>query len=129
MLDTDICIYLIKNKPEGVLENLKAKMGEGIALSAVTLAELEYGVQGSAYPEKNTVALHRFLALASVLPFGDSAAVEYGKLRALLKKSGGLIGPLDMLIAAHALSERLTLVTNNTREFTRVQGLDVENWA
>lgn len=129
MLDTNICIYSIKNKPEQVLRHLKQNLHTGLCISAITLAELEHGVEKSAYPERNTLALMQFLSILEVLPFGDLAAVEYGKLCAHLQKQGTPVGTMDMLIAAHALAEDLTLVTNNTREFIRIPGLRLENWA
>lgn len=129
MLDTNICIFIIKNKPAGVLEHLKSKMGSGLAISAITLAELEHGVSASAYPERNALALMQFMAIPECLPFTHYAAVEYGKIRADLQKRGTPIGPMDLLIAAHARSEGLTLVTNNTHEFARVDGLALEDWA
>jgi tRNA(fMet)-specific endonuclease VapC len=129
MLDTNICVYLIKKKPESVLNNLNAKMSEGIAVSAITLAELIYGVEASSYPEKNTLALNQFLSIADVLPFDDEAAAEYGKICAVLRRQGTPIGTMDMLIAAHAKAKGLILVTNNVREFERVDGLVIENWA
>jgi tRNA(fMet)-specific endonuclease VapC len=129
MLDKNICIYIIKRKPESVLQNLKANIDEGIAISSITLAELLYGVETSTYPEKNRLALTQFLAILDILPFDDNAAAEYGKICAVLKRSGTPIGIMDMLIAAHAKAQRLTVVTNNVREFERVQGLTIENWA
>ena len=129
MLDTNICIYAIKNKPEQVLRRLKENLGKGLCISAITLAEMEHGVEKSAHPEKNAAALLQFLAILDVLPFDDLAAVEYGRICAYLQKRGTPIGTMDMLIAGHARSEGLTLVTNNVREFARVPALRVENWA
>ncbi len=129
MLDTNICIYAIKNKPEQVLQQLKANLPYGLCISAITLAELEHGVEKSASPEKNTVALMQFLAIMDVLPFDDAAASEYGKICAYLQKRGTPIGTMDMLIAGHAKAEGLILVTNNVREFERVPDLEIENWA
>lgn len=128
MLDTNICIYLIKKKPPEVMEQLHKKMNEGIAISSITLAELEYGVSMSNHIAKNADALTLFLSLPIIMPFDDDAAAEYGRIRAALRRKGTPIGPLDELIAAHAKSKRLILVTNNTREFERVEGLAVENW-
>ena len=128
MLDTNICIYVMKQRPEGVLQRFKAEMSEGLCISAITLAELEFGMKHSANPAKNEQALLRFLAPLSVLPFGPMAASEYGDIRSFLQAQGTPIGPLDMLIAAHARAEDLTLVTNNVREFQRVPYLEVENW-
>ena len=125
MLDTNICIYAIKNKPAEVLQRLKSNLEKGLCISAITLAELEHGVKKSAYPEKNELALMQFLSILTVLSFDDMAAVEYGKICAYLQKQGTPIGTMDMLIAAHAKAEHMILVTNNTREFERVPGLEV----
>lgn len=129
MLDTNICIYAMKNRPEKVLERLKRELNNGICVSSITLAELEYGMKNSSNPAKNEQSLLKFLFPLSVLPFGTTAASEYGEIRAYLQKRGTLIGPLDMLIAGHARAEKLILVTNNVREFERVPGLELENWA
>lgn len=129
MLDTNICVYIIKKRPERVLDHLKEKMEDGLTISSITLAELEHGVHASARPEKNALALYQFLSITEILPFDDEAAAEYGKVRAMLQQKGTPIGPLDTLIAAHAKSRRLIIVTNNVREFHRVDGLAVENWA
>ena len=129
MLDTNICIYVMKKKPENVLRRFREAMDGGICISSITLAELEYGMKHSSDPVKNEQALLRFLAPLSVLPFGAAAASEYGEIRAYLQSRGTPIGPLDMLIAAHARVEGMTLVTNNMREFERVPELDLENWA
>lgn len=129
MLDTNICIYAMKRRPEQVLRRLREALYSGICISSITLAELEYGMRHSSNPEKNEQALLRFLAPFSVLDFGPSAASEYGELRARLQEQGTPIGPLDMLIAGHARSEGLVLVTNNVKEFERVAGLAIENWA
>ena len=128
MLDTNICIYIIKGQSKSVLENLRTKIDLGIAISAITLAELECGVAMSERKEKNSVALTQFLAFIDVLPFEEKAAAEYGILRSDLRKKGTPIGPMDELIAAHAKSANLILVTNNAREFERVDGLTIENW-
>lgn len=129
MLDTNICIYAMKNKPEHVLQRLKSEMNSGICISSITLAELEYGMKHSSNPAKNEQALLRFLIPLTVLPFGAPAASEYGAIRTHLQNQGTPIGPLDMLIAAHARSENMILVTNNVREFERVPRLEIENWA
>lgn len=129
MLDTNICIYVMKNKPEKVLERFREELDGGLCISSITLAELEYGMKHSSNPAKNEQALLRFLAPLSILPFGATAASEYGALRTYLQNRGTPIGPLDMLIAGHALAEGLTLVTNNVREFERVPDLRLENWA
>ena len=129
MLDTNICIYAIKHKPVLVLQNLRLHMEDGLCISAITLAELEHGVAKSMYPERNKAALIQFLSILDILPFDDRAAAAYGYVCAFLQKQGTPIGTMDMLIAGHALSEETILVTNNTREFERVPGLDLENWA
>lgn len=129
MLDTNICIYVMKKKPENVLRRFREELDGGICISSITLAELEYGMKHSSDPVKNEQAHLRFLAPLSVLPFGAAAASEYGEIRAYLQSRGTPIGPLDMLIAAHARVEGMTLVTNNMREFERVPELDLENWA
>ncbi len=130
MLDTNICIYTIKKKPESVLEKFKQEFinGEGLCISAITLAELKHGVEKSSCPEKNELALAQLLTALTVLPFDDLSAIEYGKICAYLQKRGTPIGTMDMLIAAHARANKLTLVTNNTREFERVPDLKLENW-
>jgi len=127
MLDTNICILAIK-KNTYVLTQIK--LHEDLFLSAITLSELEHGVYNSniLYRQKNRVALIGFLSILTVLPFDDRAAQKYGMLRADLQKRNCLIGNMDMLIAAHALSENMILATNNTREFSRVQGLVYEDW-
>lgn len=129
MLDTNICIYTIKRKPEKVLLRFQEELSGGMCISTITLAELEYGIRRSANPAKNEQALIRFLAPLSVLPFDPAASAEYGEIRAYLQRQGTPIGPLDMLIAGHARAEGAVLVTNNVREFERVPGLAVENWA
>lgn len=129
MLDTNICIYAIKNKPEQVLKRLKDNLNQGLCISAITLAELEHGVEKSAQPERNRAALLQFLAILDILPFDDLAAAEYGEICAYLQKRGTLIGTMDMLIAGHARAEDMILVTNNVREFERVPDLQIENWA
>lgn len=129
MLDTNICIYVMKEKPVRVLQRFREELDGGLCISSITLAELEYGMKHSSDPVKNEQALLRFLAPLSILPFGAAAASEYGDLRAYLQRQGTPIGPLDMLIAAHARAENMTLVTNNVREFVRVPDLEIENWA
>lgn len=128
MLDTNICIYVMKKKPEKVLQRFREELNNGLCISSITLAELEYGMKHSSNPPKNEQALLRFLVPLSVLPFGPSAALEYGEIRTCLQRQGTPIGPLDMLIAAHARAEGLVMVTNNVREFERVPRLEIENW-
>jgi len=128
MLDTNMCIYLMKGNTD-VLERFIAKRKFGVGISTNTLAELYYGVFNSEYPKKNGANLAYFLIGMEVLAFGSGAAVEYGRIRAALRKKGTPIGQMDMLIAAHAKSVGLILVTNNINEFERVDGLSIENWS
>jgi len=128
MLDTNICIYIIKRKPLDVIERFKQTELSRIGISAITLSELSYGVSKSSKPEQNQLALTQFIAPLEILPYGDDAAQYYGALRAHLEKQGTPIGALDMLIAAHALSTDCTLVTNNEKEFIRIPKLKTENW-
>lgn len=128
LLDTNICIYVINAKPPEVLARFhRFRLGE-IGISAVVAAELAYGVakSGSA---RNRAALKMFLTPLEILPFDDKAFWAYGDLRADLERQGKSIGAMDTMIAAHALSRDAVLVTNNTREFIRVNGLRLENWA
>ncbi len=128
MLDTNICIYAIKHKPQEVIMNLLKHDADDICISSITYGELMHGVEKSQAVERNRMALTLFLSAISILPFGSSAAEEYGKIRADLERKGTPIGPMDMLIAGHAKSEDCILVTNNTREFNRVMNLEVEDW-
>ncbi len=128
MLDTNICIYIIKCRPSNVIERFKQTKISQIGISSITLSELLYGVSKSSKPEQNQVALAQFIAPLEILPYDDEAAHYYGDLRAHLEKRGTPIGSLDMLIAAHALSITCTLVTNNEKEFNRVPKLKIENW-
>ena len=128
MLDTNICIYVIKHKPERVFRKLKKIKPEDVCISSITYAELAYGVEKSAQPERNRLALSMMLSSIEIVAFDDSAAADYGEIRASLEKGGTPIGSLDMLIAAHARSSGCTLVTNNTKEFCRVEGLKLANW-
>ena len=129
LLDTNICIYIIKQKPPEVLQKFKAYQVGDIGISSITVAELEFGVQKSQFPEKNQQALAQFLLPLTIVDFDFAAATVYGKIRATLEKQGTPIGSLDTLIAAHALSLQLTLITNNIKEFSRVTDLKLDNWA
>ena len=128
MLDTNICIYAIKHKPPEVIKNFLKHNPEDICVSSITYGELMHGVEKSQAVERNRAAMILFLSSISILSFDNYAAEEYGKIRAELERKGTPIGPMDMLIAGHARSERLILVTNNTREFFRVENLEVEDW-
>jgi tRNA(fMet)-specific endonuclease VapC len=127
LLDTNICIYLINRRPPSVLERLAQHQLGDLGVSAVTAAELAFGVAKSG-SERNRAALEKFLAPLEVAPLGYSVIWGYGSLRASLEKRGRPIGPFDGLIAAHALALGATLVTNNERAFKRVPGLQLENW-
>jgi tRNA(fMet)-specific endonuclease VapC len=129
LLDTNICIYIIKQKPPLVLQRFQAiPLGE-VGVSAITVAELEYGVAKSQRPLQNQQALTQFLLPLTVLPFMAEDGAVYGRIRAQLESAGTPIGALDLLIAAQALAHNIPLVTNNEAEFLRVPGLRVENWA
>ena len=128
MLDTNICIYLIKHKPPQVFEKLQEHNPDEICISAVTYAELVHGVEKSKAVERNRLALTILLSNIEILDFDMKAAEEYGRIRADLEKKGTPIGPLDMMIAGHAKSLGYTIVTNNVGEFKRVEGLQYENW-
>ena len=128
ILDTNICIYIIKKKPSQVFEKFKDLPLGSVGISSITLAELAYGVKKSVQSEKNQIALNQFLVPLDIVEFDANAAIEYGIIRAELERAGTPIGPLDMLIASHAKSLDLTLVTNNEKEFKRVDGLAIENW-
>ncbi len=128
MLDTNICIYIIKKKPVRVFERFKTLALGAVCISSITLSELEYGVRKSSQPKRNQSALNQFLIPLQIIEFNINAAIEYGKIRANLEKRGTPIGPLDTLIAAHAKSLGIVLVTNNQKEFNRVEELQIENW-
>lgn len=129
LLDTDICIYIIRKRPESVIRRLHRVAPGDVAISSVTLGELEYGAWKSKQVERNRLALAAFLAPVEVAAYDDLAAREYGRLRAHLERAGTPIGSLDALIAAHAVALKCVLVTNNVREFSRVPNLRVQNWA
>ena len=128
LLDTNICIYVAKRKPAAVLSRLGRLRPGDVGMSVVTYLELAYGAWKSRAVEANLATIEQLRSLVPVEPLGANAAVRYGRLRAALEKRGAPIGAYDLLIAAHALSLGLTLVTNNVREFSRVEGLRLENW-
>ena len=129
MLDTDICIYIIKRKPLLVLERLELIQPGQLSMSAITFAELMNGAKKSQRVEANVSRLNALGEILEICSFDQQAAVAYGDVRSSLEKRGEVIGPHDLLIAAHALSLDRTLITNNEREFKRVEGLKVDNWA
>jgi tRNA(fMet)-specific endonuclease VapC len=127
MLDTDICIYAMRNRPLEVRIKLKEFAGE-VCISTITLGELAFGAEKSERPIENRAIYEQFVANLTVLAFSKEAAAHYGQIRAALARIGRPCGIHDMLIGGHARSEGLTVVTNNVREFTRMPGLRVENW-
>ncbi len=128
LLDTNICIYIINRKQSEVVRKFKVHSLGDIGISTVTLAELEYGAAKSAYPEKNKLALLRFVAPLDIRQFTVDAASVYGSIRSHLEKKGKPIGAYDLMIAAQAIADGATLVTNNFKEFSRVPDLHYENW-
>ena len=128
LLDTDICIYIIKKKPAAVLGRVQSRQPGEITISTITLAELGYGIARSHYPDRNRVALLEFLLPFTILDFDQRASAVYGEIRSSLESRGRPIGPMDLLLAAQAKAHNLILVTNNEKEFKRIGGLRVENW-
>lgn len=128
MLDTSICIYLIKQHPANMLKKFTTLKVGDVCMSSITLAELVYGIEKSHYPEKNKAALDEFILPLNIMSFDEDAAAYYGKIRRYLEEKGTPIGSLDTMIAAHALCLDIILVTNNTHEFCRVPHLMIENW-
>jgi tRNA(fMet)-specific endonuclease VapC len=128
LLDTNICIYVIKQKPSSVKQRLQAIDPSDVGISIVTLAELEYGAAKSQNPERNQQILTTFCAPFEIVGLSEEDARILGNIRADLERRGQPIGSYDLLIAAQALSRSLTLVTNNVREFQRIEGLIIENW-
>jgi len=129
LLDTNICIYIRQNKPEQALRRYRRLQSGEAALSVITYGELLYGAAKSAHPTVALERLRELVRLLPALPLPENAAEKYGAIRAELESTGEMIGNNDLWIAAHALAARLTLVTNNEREFRRVRGLKVQNWA
>ena len=127
MLDTNICIYVMKIYPPAVREKFNA-LADQLCISSITLGELHYGAEKSARRVENLTAIEHFVARLEVLPFADRAAAHYGQVRAELERAGTPCGPHDMQIGGHARSEGLIVVTNNLREFARMPGLRAENW-
>ena len=129
MLDTNICIYAIKQEPEVVLQKILKYHPSDICISSITYAELMHGVEKSQAKDKNRLALTLLLSPIEIVDFDSHAAEEYGKIKADLQSQGKIIGPMDLLIASHAKSKGLTIVTKNTKEFKRVNHLNVEDWS
>ena len=128
LLDSNICIYIINKSPRNVVEHIKSLDPSQVRLSSISLGELEYGVSKSKDREKNRIALIDFISAFDIVPFDDNDAEIYGLIRADLERKGTIIGSYDMQIAAQAISRNLILVTNNIKEFSRVNGIKLENW-
>jgi len=127
MLDTNICIHVVKNYPAKLRERFN-RLADALCISTITLAELHYGAEKSARRLENLEAIRQFVARLGILPFSEKAAAHYGEIRAELERAGKPAGSHDMLIAGHARSEGMTVVTNNLREFKRMPGVRSENW-
>lgn len=128
LLDTNICIYLIRKRPSEIFKRFRQHSPKDVAISTITLFELQYGIEKSQYPKRSQDALAKFLLPLNVIDLDRSSAIEAAIIRAKLEKKGMLIGPYDILIAGLAKSRGMTLVTNNIKEFQRVLGLRLENW-
>ena len=128
LIDTNICIYIMNNRPQVVIQKFKSFDVGNIGISSITVSELQYGVCKSKHQKQNLQRLEEFLIPFEILPYDENASKYYGKIRTQLERQGNVIGPLDLLIAAHALSNNLILITNNEKEFKRIKSLKVENW-
>jgi len=128
LLDTNVCIYIIKEKPESVIKKFERISPMEVGVSIITVAELEFGVAKSQYPEKNRKALEQFILPLIILPFDLEDTRAYGDIHHHLESRGTPIGAMDMLIAAQARRREVVLVSNNEQEFSRIPGLRVENW-
>ena len=128
LIDTNICIYIMNNRPVDVIKKFKQFNPGEIGISTITVSELQYGVSESTYRKENQHRLDEFLAPLEILAYSEIAARTYGDIRFQLENRGKPIGPLDLIIAAQALSQNLIMVTNNDKEFKRIKNLEVENW-
>lgn len=128
LLDTNMCIYIIKKKPPQVFDKFKILNPADVGISSITLAELEYGVYKSQKQQQNQLALNQFLLPLEIIAFDEKSTEIYGKIRTELEKKGKIIGAMDLLIASQALALDLTLVTNNIKEYSRITNLKIENW-
>ncbi len=128
LIDTNICIYIMNKRPPEVIQKFKnIEIGQ-VGISSITVSELQYGVSKSKLREQNSKRLEEFLTPFQILPYDEDASKYYGEIRSQLESKGLIIGPLDLLIAAHALSQDLVLITNNEKEFKRIPLLKIENW-
>lgn len=128
LLDTNICIYIIKQKPAEVLQRFNPYQVGDIGISSITAAELKFAAQKSQFPAKNQQALAQFLSPLKIVDFDRAAAIVYGDIRAILEQKGTPIGSLNTLIAAQALSLRVALITDNVKEFSCVPNLQLDSW-
>ena len=128
LLDTNICIYIINKRPASVLDVIRSKHPEEISISSITAAELNYGAERSQNPHQNRIAVLEFLMPFSLLDFDQRSASYYGKIRKTLEWKGTPIGPMDLLLASQAKAYNLIFITNNIKEFTRINDLCLENW-
>jgi tRNA(fMet)-specific endonuclease VapC len=128
LLDTNICIFLIKKKNQQLIEKLRKNYNKGIFISSLTLAELEFGVENSDHKEKNRISLIEFLTIFEILNFEQKDTQAFGIIKSDLRKSGKMIGAMDALLAAQSISRNLIFVTNNTKEFERIKNLSIEDW-
>ena len=128
LLDTNICIYIINKRPASVLDTIQSKHPDEISISSITIAELQYGAERSQNPHQNRIAILEFLMPFRLLDFDQRAASCYGKIRKELESRGTPIGPMDLLLASQASAYSLVLVTNNIKEFKRIDSLRLENW-
>ncbi len=128
LLDTNICIFLIKKKNQQLIEKLKQNYNKGIFISSLTLAELEFGIENSDHKEKNRISLIEFLTIFEILNFEQKDTQAFGIIKSDLRKSGKMIGAMDALLAAQSISRNLIFVTNNTKEFERIKNLSIEDW-
>ena len=129
LIDTNICIYVMNKRPREVIQKFKNTEIGQVAISSISVSELYYDVFKSKLQKQNSKRLEEFLTPFEILPYDENASKFYGSIRSQLESQGSVIGPLDMLIAAHALSNDLVLVTNNEKEFNRIESLKIENWA
>ncbi len=129
LIDTNICIYVMNKRPPEVIQKFKNTEIGQISISSITVSELYYGVFKSKLQKENSNRLEEFLTPFEILAYDENASKFYGAIRSKLENQGSVIGPLDMLIAAHALSNDMVLVTNNEKEFKRIPSLKIENWA
>lgn len=129
LLETNICIFAIKKKSQKLLDQIADNVKSGMYIPSLTIAEMEYCISNSMHPERNWMAWLEFLTIFEVLDFTEKDAIPYGTLKTKLKRSGKLIGPIDMLLAGQAISNNLILITNNTKEFSRVKDLEIQDWS